>query len=154
MVMKEQDFKKLRMAEKTVFCEKCRGNMNYTNAGIYKCEECGHETLDDFGKVKRYIELNGPTPAFIISQATGVSTDVINSFLREGRVEIPEGSDCYIKCEKCGCSIRYGRYCPECVKSLAGGIKSVLVADMGERPKNKDMSGKMHFLDKDNSKKK
>lgn len=152
--MNDKDLKKLRMAEKPVVCGKCGGNMIYTNAGIYKCESCGEEVLDDFGKVKKYLDEHGPTSAFKISQDTGVSTDVINTFLREGRVEIPDGADCYIKCEKCGCSIRYGRYCPECVKALAGGIKSVLVADMGERPKKGDMNGKMHFLDKGNPKKK
>lgn len=88
-------------------------------------------------------------PVMIISKATEVSTEVIEIFLRQGRVEIPEGSKYYISCEKCGCSIRYGRFCPECVSELAGGIKSLFYADMGEKPKHDNsMYGKMHFLNR------
>lgn len=66
-------------------------------------------------------------------------------------MEIPEGSKYYLKCEKCGCSIRYGRFCPDCVRELAGEIKAVFHEDVGEKPKcepDSDMKGRMHYLNR------
>lgn len=147
--MDGKELEKLIIANKPVVCEKCKGKMYYVHSGLYRCEKCGHEILDDFGKVKQFLELNGPTPVLAISHATGVDMEIIEMFLRQGRVEIPEGSKYYISCEKCGCSIRYGRFCTECVRELAGGIKALLFADMGERPKQDNgMCGKMHFLNR------
>ena len=74
---------------------------------------------------------------------------LIEHFLKKGRLEIPEGSDFYITCEKCGCHIRYGRYCPECTLKTVTGLKSLFHEDMGERPKSHihtSNKGKMHFF--------
>ena len=101
----------------------------------------------DFEKVKEYLEENGKTPAFIISEDTGVSVDIINEFLRNGRIEIPEGELSYIQCEKCGQSIRYGRFCPHCALSLSKDIQSALNSGMiGEIPKTKT-SSRMHYFE-------
>lgn len=146
--MNRDELEKIIIDNKPVKCEMCNGKVFYVNSGMYRCEQCGYEMYDDFGKVRNYWEVNGPAPALIISEATGVSTELIEGFLRQGRVEIPDGSKYYIKCEKCGCSIRFGRFCPDCVRELAGGIRSVLCADIGEKPKRVDMSGKMHYLNR------
>lgn len=142
------DVERLMIDRKPVKCDKCGGKVFHIGGGMYHCESCGADILDDFGKIKRFLDENGPTPILIISQYTGVSTEIIEAFLRQGRVEIPDGSKYYISCERCGCSIRFGRFCPECVQELAGGIKSAFCAEMGERPKREDMSGKMHFLNR------
>lgn len=135
--------------DKDIFiCKGCGGIMRYEYAGLYKCEDCGKRQLDTFGKVKLYIEENGPTPALIIAESIGVNVAEVNNFLREGRLEIPEGADHYIPCEKCGCDIRYGRFCPDCVKSLSGDLrKAFFMSGAGEKPK-KSGGEKMHFLNK------
>ena len=146
---KRTDLERMILENKPVICEKCKGKLFFSGGGRYKCQDCGNEVLDDFGKVKEFLEENGPSPSMVISENTGVRQDIINMFLKKGRLEIPEGSPCYIKCEKCGCSIRYGRFCPECIQKLAGGIKVIFNEDMGERPKHEpksDMTGKMYFL--------
>ena len=106
--------------------------------------------MDDFGKVKKYLEENGPTPTLVLAEATGVKVEIIEIFLRQGRLEIPEGSKYYLKCERCGCSIRFGRYCPSCTQELAGGIQRMLFEDMGARPKNtnSELMGRMRYLDR------
>lgn len=145
----KMDLEKLLIRNKPVKCKLCGGKMFYSSGGRYRCQECSYEELDDFGKVKNYLEENGIAPAVVVSRATGVEQEIIDLFLKKGRIEIPEGSNYYLKCEKCGCSIRYGRYCPQCVKSMAGGIKGAFLEEMGERPKyelNPEMQGKMHFL--------
>lgn len=147
--MDRKDLEKLIIDNKPVVCDRCKGKMFYVNGGLYRCGSCGYEVLDDFGKVKKFLDEHGAMSVMEISQATGVSVDIITMFLKQGRVEIPEGSKYYISCEKCGCSIRYGRFCPECVRNLAGGIRGMFCEDMGEKPKfDNNMRGKMHFLNR------
>lgn len=143
------------MERRPIFCKKCGGKLFYENSGMYRCEDCGEEELDDFGKIKEYIEEHGPSPSTAISEETGVPLEIIDIFLKNGRLEIPEGSKLYIKCERCGCSLRFGRYCYSCTKDLAGQLKGAMFEQMGERPKTGKESekGKMHFLDDVNRKK-
>lgn len=143
------DLNKILISNKKTICKECGGITEYLYSGVYRCKDCGKQAMDNFGKVKAYIEEYGPSPAAIIAEGTGVSMQEIDSFLRTGRIEIPEGSKYFIKCERCSCDIRYGRFCPECVRELANGIKKAfLVEDIGERPKK--VVGKMRFLGRDN----
>lgn len=135
------------LSDRPVACSKCDASLYYKGGGRYVCSECGHEEYDDFGKVKKFLDANGPTPSNIISEVTGVSMDKLDAMLRNGQVEIPEGSKFYIKCEGCGCSIRYGRFCPDCVRKTVNGLQQAfLVTNMGEKPK---APGAMRFYGKD-----
>lgn len=148
---KENPLERLLIANKPVKCSKCGGKLFYLNSGKYQCDSCGEIVLDDFGKVKEFLEENGPASAVTISAVTGVQREIIEMFLKKGRLEIPEGSKYYLQCEKCGSSIRYGRFCPSCVQELAGGIKAVFSEDVGECPKyrlNSERTAKMHFLNR------
>lgn len=145
----EHNLEDLMIGNKPVKCELCNGKIFYIGSGKYQCEKCGHEALDDFGRVKKFLQENGPSPILITAQVTGVKPEIIELFLKKGRVEIPEGSKYYLQCERCGCSIRYGRYCPECVRELVGGLQTAFNEEMGEKPKfqtNLEMQGKMHYL--------
>ena len=98
--------------------------------------------------MRSYLEEHGPQTAMVISNETGVPVNVIDNFLRQGRIEIPDGSPVYIKCQSCGADIRYGRYCPDCMVRMTKELgKAMLMSEVGEKPTNKpDMSGKMHIL--------
>lgn len=86
----------------------------------------------------------------VIADETGVPMKHLNLMLREGKVEIPDGSSFYIKCESCGCSIRYGRFCPDCVRRTASDLRQAFyVAEMGEKPKQ---SGSMRFYNNEKEK--
>lgn len=141
----------LIIKNKPVECECCNGKMFYQSGGVYKCQDCGNEQMDDFGKVKWFLDENGPCTSMMISKATGVQKDIIDFFLKRGRVEMPEGSKYYIKCERCGCALRYGRMCMSCAKELTNGLALAFNEDIGERPKferNSDMVGRMHYFNK------
>ena len=143
MVKHTEEYRLLEVGK----CESCGGLLRDNGLGIYICSKCGSENLSEFGKVKRYIQQYGPSNAFEISLATGVSMEKIDKFLRQGRIEIPEGSDRYISCEECGADIRYGRYCPRCAAKLQKQqMKGVSVADVGEVPRR---TGKMRYIDND-----
>jgi len=148
--MARYEYEKELIDSKPIKCDECGSKIYYKGCGHYVCEQCKHDMYDYFGKVKKYLDDHGPTPSAIVSEETGVPHNILNSFLKKGRVEIPEGSKFYIKCEKCGCSLRYGRFCPECAKALAGGIKVILTEDIGEKPKkvSAELDGKMHFVNK------
>lgn len=129
-------------------CPKCGTEYEYLSMGEYRCPKCGHTDKDDYGKVRDFIEENGPSSALVIARGTGVSMIKIKQFLRQGRIEIPDGSNSYIKCEKCGeADIRFGRFCPDCARELARELEGAFKVEyVGEVPKHNN--AKMHFLDK------
>ena len=140
---------KFLIDNKPVKCEQCKGKLFHIGGGQYECEKCKNIVLDDFGKVKQFLEENGPSPAPIISQHTGVKIEIIDMFLKNGRVEIIEGSKYYLQCEKCGCSIRSGRFCIDCAKERVQGIQHIYFNEVGDKPKTSaEHQGKMHFLKK------
>ena len=137
------------MKNRPVECEVCKGKLFYEGGGRYKCHDCGEITLDDYGKVREFLVEYGPQPAVVVSEATGVSQEVLDLLLKDGKIEYTEDSVFLLKCEKCGCSLRTGRFCRECYNNLTAGLKSAFfgaVGDKVEPPKlNADLAGKMHF---------
>lgn len=95
-------------------CEKCGGVMVFKGLGEYQCEECGVLAYDDYGKVRGYIEEHRGATAVQIEEAIGVSQKTIRRLLKDGRLEVAEGSKMFLRCELCGKDIRSGQYCPEC----------------------------------------
>jgi predicted RNA-binding Zn-ribbon protein involved in translation (DUF1610 family) len=136
-------------------CPSCDVEMRYVYGETFECPVCGRKELSDFGKVREFLDRNGPQPASVIADGTGVSLLVINNYLKQGRVEIPDGSDVYIKCQSCGTDIRYGRFCPECMMKITSNIgRAMCNPDMGEKPKIKrDAAGTMHTMDSINRRK-
>ncbi|MGN1206566.1 MAG: hypothetical protein ACI4SQ_06215 [Eubacterium sp.] len=124
--------------ESQLVCPECSCLMRYKYGGIFVCDTCGTESTNDYGKVKKYLEEHGPTNAFDLSQGTGVSSSKISSYLREGKLEIPENSEIFLHCKGCGTPIRFGEYCVRCAKSL--DLKGSYVGDI---PKNR--GGKLRF---------
>lgn len=137
---KEQQKQGLFSDDSHFICPECNQLMKYKFAGKYVCEKCGTEQLNDFGKIKKYLDENGPTNAIELSAQTGVRRSKIGEYLRLGRIEIPENSSVFIHCKSCGVSIRYGNYCANCVHS-----KNIQGAFIGEVAKS--ASSKMRFLD-------
>ncbi len=136
--------------ELSKICKQCGGKMNYAYGENLVCSLCGSQERTDFGKVRDFIEENGPQPAIVIHNGTGVSLQYIDLLLREGRIEIPDGSSMYIQCKKCGTDIRYGRYCPECMLAMSKEVHGAFGrADVGERPTKKgNASGKIRFMNR------
>ncbi len=143
--MVQQEKKLIRKAalysdDANFVCPKCDILMKYKHGGLYVCEKCGAEQLNDFGKVKKYLNDHGPTNAIDLAANTGVRRARIGEFLRLGKVEIPENSTTFIHCKSCGTAIRFGNYCANCVHT-----KNIQGAHIGDTPKKKPE--KMRFLD-------
>lgn len=132
-------------------CIHCGRMFSYSGFGHLYCPVCKVKDSENFEKVKDYIYKNGVATAIEVSEATGVSLKQIEQYLKEGRLEIPQNSPIFIKCEKCNGDIRSGRFCPECAATLSREMKESLEFDeyqIGERPKVKGQ-GKMRFLNND-----
>ncbi len=134
----------------TKVCARCGRMFNYLGFGHYYCPTCKKQDEEDFTKVKEYIYNNGVASALEVSEMTGVSIKLIEQYLREGRLEIPENSPIFIKCEKCSVDIRSGRLCPSCATSLSNTARIEMDFDdnqIGTVPKK--LIGKMRFFGKE-----
>ncbi len=120
----EREVYKLAPADEPVICEVCGGKLKVVGNGLYECESCHHQQLDDFGKIKKFLREKGPASLYDIYEGTGIEMEEIEHFLRDERLEIPEGSKFFLKCQKCGRPIRLGKYCPECSRTAGKGIRS------------------------------
>lgn len=152
--LREIQSRKSSHFERAKMCPKCGTVMKYMYGEVFSCPACGQKELSDFGKVREFLDINGPQPAIVISDNTGVDVSIINQFLKEGRVEIPDGSDVYIQCQSCGADIRYGRFCPDCILKMTKNLGSVMwMPEVGEKPTRRgEMSGRMHTLDREDDK--
>lgn len=136
----------LNQLNRPTYCEKCNGVMVFKGVGEYKCEDCGNLAYDDYGKVRNYIEKHAGATSAQVSAATGVSQKSIRDMLREERLEIAANSAVFLKCELCGASIRFGRFCSKCettyhrrVEERARAGRNLNMAGFStERPKGDD----------------
>ncbi|NLY42399.1 MAG: MerR family transcriptional regulator [Clostridiaceae bacterium] len=103
-------------------CARC-GKLFTHIAGPPLCVKCREEDEKDFKKVKEYLyEHRGAT-------VTEVATDLdipvarLKRFIKEGRLEVIEDSNLLIQCERCGISIKSGRYCDRCTIELTKELK-------------------------------
>jgi len=97
-----------------MLCSKCGGVMVFQGVGEYQCEKCKNVEYDDYGKVRGYLEKHPGANTSEVSSNTGVPQKMIRQMLKEARLEIAQGSSVFMKCERCGASIRSGRMCPKC----------------------------------------
>lgn len=114
------------------------------------CCSCSALDANDFEKVRDYLYEYNTATALELSEATGISVEQIERYLKNGRLEIPENSPIFIKCEKCGTDIRSGRLCNNCSISLSNSLRMEMNfkdSQIGEKPKKPDYkNGKMYYF--------
>lgn len=99
-------------------CRKCGRIYNYIG-GVPLCPACRQEDENDFKRVKEYLYDNPGASMSQISEELDVSVEKIKRFLKEGRLEIiGDNGNMVLECESCGKSIRTGRFCEECERTL------------------------------------
>lgn len=133
-------------------CNRCGRLFKVETYVLDLCPFCVKIDNEDFEKVREYLYEHNTATAIELSEATGVSIEQIERYLKNGRLEIPENSPIFIKCERCGAEIRSGRLCSDCSLSLSNSLRMQMNftdAQIGEKPKNsvKHTDAKMHFLD-------
>ena len=73
----------LRINKIPLKCEKCAGLLENVDVGTYRCWNCGVDYYDDFHKIRKFLEENGPTPAIIISRRTGVARSTVEYYFND-----------------------------------------------------------------------
>ncbi|MBR1692784.1 MAG: hypothetical protein IJ711_08430 [Lachnospiraceae bacterium] len=113
------DFNRISdLDNRPLVCEVCGGVMIFEGVGEYHCEKCMHLQYDDYGKVRRYLEMNGVTNMALIAENTGVDLKVIRKMVKESRFTIAADSKTFLTCERCGCTIASGSLCRRCEEFL------------------------------------
>lgn len=120
--------------------------------GPFFCPRCREELEGKFQEVKTYIRENPGVDVQTVSDACDVDKSQIYQWLREERLELAEGSMITLSCETCARPIKCGRYCENCKRDLATGLKQAISKPKTPEPARhlpKDTSSKMRYLERD-----
>lgn len=131
-------------------CVRCKRVFQYMG-GPPICKACKEKEEELFKVVKEYIYEHKEANMVEVSNETGVSTKIIEKFIRDGRLMISQDSPIFLKCEKCGAEIKTGRFCDACSRSLSNEIRiSTRSAEITKEDNSFEKIGKdrMHFLSK------
>lgn len=130
-------------------CRKCGRIFNYV-MGPHICPACRESMEEDFQRVKAYITDNKGATITQVAEDCEVEISQIQQWLREERLSLSEGSGILLQCESCGAAITCGRYCDECRRKLATGLKDSIRTEQKEPVPEKRQrdSDKMRFLNK------
>ena len=127
-------------------CPRC-GKL-FAKKGPHKlCPVCRKEEESQFEKVKEYLWDNPNASIEEVHDETGVEKDLIMKFVREGRL-IAEGIDVDIllECERCGASIKEGRFCQDCQQELMDGLDPDKKKKKKKKQKKENKSDDKMFL--------
>jgi len=102
-------------------CKRCNKMFQYV-AGNIVCPKCKQKEEEIFQVVKEYLRKNPGAGMNVVSEATEVSIALIESFLRQGRLEVSANSAITLTCESCGSKIFTGRFCSKCSSNLVGEL--------------------------------
>ncbi|MCI6713920.1 MAG: flagellar protein [Lachnospiraceae bacterium] len=129
-------------------CRKCGRLFNYVS-GPPICMQCREALEAKFQEVKKYIQEHAHASIPEVSEACDVSTNQIQQWLRDERLELCEGSGIALFCEECGEPILTGRYCEKCKANMANRLNDSIRKPEAPKPQPKKDSRdnpKMRFL--------
>lgn len=128
-------------------CKKCGKMFNYVS-GPPICAQCRDELEEKFQEVKSYIREHAHASINEVAEECDVSTNQIRQWLKDDRLELEEGAGIALTCEKCGATIRSGRFCDKCKNAMANRLNDSIKKPEAPKPKKKDEkeNPKMRFL--------
>ncbi|WZL82099.1 flagellar protein [Vallitaleaceae bacterium 9-2] len=131
-------------------CKKCGRIFNYVG-GQPICAQCKSELENKFTEVKTYIRRNPTANIGQVAEECDVDTRQIRQWVREERLIFSADSAMGIECEKCGKSIRTGRFCDDCKRDTANELSGAYQSHKVEEdtPSKKVVKSRMRFLDKE-----
>jgi len=116
-----------------------------TNSTI--CPACEKELEKKFEQVKSYIYDHPGAGMKEVSDENEVSQNIIKRWIKEERLSFAEDSQVTFACEKCGASIRTGRFCQKCKQKMQNAFGDLYRMEPMKKEKKKDTSARMRFLD-------
>lgn len=130
-------------------CKGCGRLFNYIR-GERLCDGCKKKLEDKFVVVKKYVRENPTADIKDIAKDNEVSISQLNRWIREERLTFSEDSPIGLPCERCGTTIKTGRFCDACKNSLQNDFKEAAGLNRSAAPQSsmrKSASSRMRFLD-------
>lgn len=132
-------------------CRRCRKLFNYV-AGPHICPACREDLEKRFHEVKKYIEENPHSGIKEVAEACDIDTNQITTWIREERLQFSDDVAVGFGCERCGASIRSGRFCSKCKMEMTNSFNAVIhnsSANKGpaSEPQKSSGSARMRYLD-------
>ncbi|ACL74479.1 MerR family transcriptional regulator [Ruminiclostridium cellulolyticum] len=129
-------------------CRRC-GRMYNFIGGAPICQDCKNADEEVFKKVKDYLYDNPGATLSQVAMELDVSVEKIKMFLKEGRLEITDESNIILECERCGKSIKTGRFCRECQNEVSVDLeKTTKTIHLDNSDQNRSNGIGMRYLNK------
>ena len=127
-------------------CVDCGKMFNYMG-GTPLCAACAKKLEDKFEIVKEYVYDNPRATINEVAEENEVSVRQIKRWIKEERLAFSDDSPIGIECEGCGKTIRTGRYCEMCKKSLGKQLGVMYQkSEVQVQKLRRDSDAKMRFL--------
>ncbi|WP_430883992.1 MerR family transcriptional regulator [Fusibacter sp. JL216-2] len=129
------------MFSKLKNCSKCGRVFQAEEIGQKYCARCSSDEDDMFMQAREYIYDNPDTNVVEVSEELEIDEDLILKWLRQGRLEL-KGEGVGYPCDRCGKSIKSGRFCDACQNELKNGFNDAFgvgkedTPSQNERPKS------------------
>lgn len=123
----------------------CGADFEYTGLGHYVCPRCKNTFINEYGKVRDFVDEYGNAYSIIeIAEKTGVSKRLIDLFVKDKRFELVKKQR---RCRNCKEPIDRGYYCSKCaLLQLHHEMNAERRRILGSGIKDMEMDGKMHYL--------
>ena len=102
------------------------------------CPSCAEKLEEKFQQVKEYVWEHRTATMQDISDNNDVSVKQIRQWVREERLSFADDSPVGLECEKCGATIKTGRFCENCKNKLNSDLSSVMRKPETPKEKKKD----------------
>lgn len=133
-------------------CARCGKIFNYVS-GRPICAACKRGEEESFKDVRSYIRRNPDVSISEVAEACEVDIKMIRQWIREERLSFSKDSAVGIECEKCGKTIRTGRFCKECKAETINDLNNARGVNNSEpitkAPEETKKKNQMRFLNKD-----
>ncbi len=129
-------------------CKSC-GRMFNCVGRTPLCPSCADTLEKKFQEVKEYVWEHRTATMQQISDDNEVSMKQIRQWVREERLSFADDSPVGLECEKCGATIKTGRFCEACKSKLNNDLASVTRKPKEPEHKRKDQrdnKNRMRYL--------
>jgi uncharacterized protein len=107
-------------------CTSC-GRFFEATGLVNVCSNCIEQDKKDFDRIRDYLYIHPKAKIFEVANNLDILVPKIKRYLRDGRLEIIEKDNLFLKCEQCGKPICSGVKCEDCLKQSTHGYKSSFV---------------------------
>ena len=101
----------------------------------------------EFQVVKKYVQDNPGSDIRMVSEACEVDPMQIRQWVKEERLCFSDDSPVGIPCERCGATIKSGRFCATCKADIKSDLKSVMPKATVAQPTRSSTDHRMRFLE-------